>query len=163
MYRFELDCLKHKHIPLIKVEQAAQGLGYLRNLNCSDVCLGITVESWHRGLFALEIENTELCPRFHLGYRVILDTTRTPVIGNYVLVHFIEEEQAILGKLIEVKNTLKLLVNIAKNELLDLSQLRTEQFTFLGIVINTIMTSKTEDLSYEAIDALLAPPMVQVS
>lgn len=74
------------HIPLVSVEETAQGVPFIHNLHLSANCLTIEVERWHAGLFAMTVEDSTLCPRFYPGYIAVVDSTHIPVNGDYVLV-----------------------------------------------------------------------------
>lgn len=129
-------------VPLVTSEEAMQGLAYIQNLANCESQDKILVRDWHAGLFAFAINQDNMIPRFYPGYQAIVDATRLPESGDFVLVHF---NHCQLYQYIEQQGQLWLLADVDGNDKILLDDLAPEDYIIQGVVISTIMENVIDE------------------
>lgn len=144
------DHIRTGTIPLITLEDAAQGLAFIQNLHHSTQASCIQVTESNINLFALTIEDQALTPRFYPGYIAIIDSSRTAVTNDYVLVYFPETTTTVLRRLIMQPQGAALCSHNRDYEMISLGTKNAEDYVILGVVVNTIMEYSTaqEETNY---------------
>lgn len=144
------DHIRTGTIPLITLEDAAQGMAFIQNLHHSTQASYIQVTDSNINLFALTIEDQALAPRFYPGYIAIIDSSRTAIAGDYVLVHFPETATTVLRRLAMQPQGTVLCSHNHDYDTISLSTKNAEDYLILGVVVNTIMDCSTtqEETNY---------------
>lgn len=136
------------NIPLVSADEAAQGLAYIQNLYLSDHQT-LPIEQGHVGLFALTINDHAMSPRFYPGYVAVIDSTRVPLVDDYVLVYFPELQKSLLRRLAGSGEQQYLLAHAQGYDTINLYEKKPEEYVILGVVVNTLMSSLLEEQTNE--------------